>query len=196
MPRLIAEVCWSSPLASSEADARPGQRKPVSFRHGACHQFRGALHKPADTKKAARFRCRLICVAWGGRWGSNPRPLESQSRALPTELRPPWKPVNSFTRAATGPAHLLCDSRPVANLAPRGGFEPPTNSLEGYCSIRLSYRGRTLAFYPKSGRGREIRTPDILLPKQARYQTALYPEWFFANLRRRQMIRASSHSSQ
>ena len=27
------------------------------------------------------------------------------------------------------------------------------------------------------GRGREIRTPDILLPKQARYQTALYPEY-------------------
>ena len=30
--------------------------------------------------------------------------------------------------------------------------------------------------YPHEfGRGREIRTPDILLPKQARYQTALYP---------------------
>ena len=26
------------------------------------------------------------------------------------------------------------------------------------------------------GRGREIWTPDILLPKQARYQTALYPD--------------------
>jgi hypothetical protein len=26
------------------------------------------------------------------------------------------------------------------------------------------------------GRGGEIRTPDILLPKQARYQTALHPE--------------------
>lgn len=25
------------------------------------------------------------------------------------------------------------------------------------------------------GRGREIRTPDILVPNQARYQTALYP---------------------
>ena len=25
------------------------------------------------------------------------------------------------------------------------------------------------------GRGRGIRTPDILLPKQTRYQTALYP---------------------
>ena len=30
----------------------------------------------------------------------------------------------------------------------------------------------------KVGRGREIRTPDILLPKQARYQTALYPDAF------------------
>lgn len=27
------------------------------------------------------------------------------------------------------------------------------------------------------GRGRGIRTPDILLPKQARYRTALYPEF-------------------
>ncbi|GBH16147.1 hypothetical protein KPSA3_02085 [Pseudomonas syringae pv. actinidiae] len=25
------------------------------------------------------------------------------------------------------------------------------------------------------GRGKGIRTPDILLPKQARYRTALYP---------------------
>ena len=37
--------------------------------------------------------------------------------------------------------------------------------------------------YPRmaqdNGRGREIRTPDILLPKQARYQTALYPDIFF-----------------
>jgi hypothetical protein len=29
----------------------------------------------------------------------------------------------------------------------------------------------------ESGRGREIRTPDILLPKQTRYQTALYPDF-------------------
>src|SRR5690606_35282756 len=27
-----------------------------------------------------------------------------------------------------------------------------------------------------NGRGREIRTPDILVPNQARYRTALYPE--------------------
>lgn len=32
------------------------------------------------------------------------------------------------------------------------------------------------------GRGREIRTPDILLPKQARYQTALYPVFVMTRL--------------
>ena len=60
----------------------------------------------------------------------NPLPPESQSGALPGELRPPW---TGLTR-------------------------------------------KTAFSWPKSGRGREIRTPDILLPKQARYQTALYPD--------------------
>ena len=52
------------------------------------------------------------------------------------------------------------------------GLEPATAGLEGRCSIRLSYGRRNLG---PIGRGRGIRTPDILLPKQARYQTALYP---------------------
>ena len=30
-------------------------------------------------------------LKWGDRRGLNPRQLESQSRALPTELRPPQK---------------------------------------------------------------------------------------------------------
>ena len=51
------------------------------------------------------------------------------------------------------------------------GLEPATLGLEGRCSIQMSYRR-------EHGRGREIRTPDILLPKQARYQTALYPEFY------------------
>ena len=115
-------------------------------------------------------------LKWGGRWGSNPRPLESQSRALPAELRPP-------------PENLCQVARPT-------GLEPATVGLEGRCSIRLSYGrivSRIIGTFPSSrhardkrraahrrrqsqnGRGRGIRTPDILLPKQARYQTALYP---------------------
>ena len=61
-------------------------------------------------------------------------------------------------------------------MARPAGIEPATLGLEGRCSIRLSY-GRISAWGRiKIGRGREIRTPDILLPKQARYQTALYPD--------------------
>ena len=62
-------------------------------------------------------------------------------------------------------------------MARPAGLEPATIRLEGGCSIQLSY-GRLTVRPPEhseNGRGREIRTPDILLPKQARYQTALYP---------------------
>src|SRR6478672_12047072 len=43
--------------------------------------------------------------------------------------------------------------------------------------LELWHRPRCSTNGPRSesGRGRGIRTPDILLPKQARYQTALYP---------------------
>ena len=63
-------------------------------------------------------------------------------------------------------------------MARPAGLEPATTRLEGGCSIQLSYGRLTVRppEYPEIGRGREIRTPDILLPKQARYQTALYPE--------------------
>ncbi len=78
-------------------------------------------------------------------------------------------------------------------LARPTGLEPATVGLEGRCSIRLSYgrisgwivakkptrKGIALNHPPatagQGGRGRGIRTPDTLLPKQVRYQAALYP---------------------
>ena len=61
-------------------------------------------------------------------------------------------------------------------LACPTGIEPVTPSLEGWCSIRLSYgHVSDRADLRNSGRGGEIRTPDILLPKQARYQAAIHP---------------------
>src|SRR5258706_2687088 len=62
---------------------------------------------------------------------------------------------------------------PFLKLARPTGFEPVTPGLEGRCSIRMSY-GR-FSILTVVGRGGGIRTPDILLPKQVRYQTALHP---------------------
>ena len=68
-------------------------------------------------------------------------------------------------------------------LACPTGFAPVTLCLEGRCSIQLSYGQLTYQiklnrayFTCLYGRGGEIRTPDILLPKQARYQATLHPE--------------------
>lgn len=64
-------------------------------------------------------------------------------------------------------------------MARPAGFEPATTRLEGGCSIQLSY-GRMLETNLRRlvqiGRSGGIRTPDILLPKQTRYRTALHSE--------------------
>ncbi len=58
------------------------------------------------------------------------------------------------------------------------GFEPATIRLEGGCSIQLSYGRKVNPGKTDKGigRGGGIRTLDILLPKQARYQAALRPD--------------------
>ena len=88
---------------------------------------------------------------WGGKWDSNPRQPESQSGTLPTELFPP----SNF-----GPPDRVrtCDPR----------LRRPMLYPTELRAVRHSVEIRT-------GRGEGIRTPDILLPKQARYQTTLHP---------------------
>ena len=65
------------------------------------------------------------------------------------------------------------------DLACPEGIEPPTHSLEGCCSIQLSYgqmdERPTLWAFP-IGRSDRIRTYDPLVPNQMRYQTALRSE--------------------
>src|SRR5690606_15420509 len=71
-------------------------------------------------------------------------------------------------------------SRQPGRLTRQEGLEPPTHSLEGCCSIHLSYwrfttGGIANAYQPRNDRGGRIRTGDLLLPKQARYRTTLRP---------------------
>src|SRR5664279_5279479 len=71
----------------------------------------------------------------------------------------------------------------MGSLVSPAGIEPATHSLEGCCSIRLSYEDETGR---EIGRGDRIRTYDPLLPKQVRYQTALHPD---ANLTQQRLRR-------
>ena len=58
----------------------------------------------------------------------------------------------------------------LARVEPSERFELPTNAFEAHYSIPLSYEGNL-------GRGRVIRTLDLLLPKQALHQAELYPDY-------------------
>src|SRR5262245_21667344 len=94
----------------------------------------------------------------GERGDSNPRPLGPQPSALSAELRPP-SPVNSSAGTSPDPA------RPA-------GIEPATPSLEGSCSVRLSY-GRLCIVWS----GREDLNLRPPAPKAgALYQAALRPD--------------------
>ena len=77
---------------------------------------------PRQQRKSGVRGSRFLAV-WGGRWDSNPRRLESQSRALPTELRPPLRPV--YTLPAPQQADQpVCNAHPVAKWRPEEDSNP------------------------------------------------------------------------
>jgi hypothetical protein len=84
---------------------------------------------------------------------------------------------------------VLKKARPTNAAARRrlvspAGIEPATHSLEGCCSIRLSYEDEGER---EIGRGDRIRTYDPLVPNQVRYQTALHPDADLPQQRTRRM---------
>ena len=74
---------------------------------------------------------------WGGWRGSNPRPPDPQSGALPAALQPP--------HIILGSIKLVC---PV-------GLEPTTPGLEVQCSIQLSHG------HPGAADGTRTRNPQL-----------------------------------
>ena len=94
---------------------------------------------------------------WGGRWDLNPRQPESQSGALPTELRPPKLTLLPGSRGAPGrirtcdhplrrrvlyPAELRALYESVTILEKvvgETGFEPATPWTQTKCATKLRY---------------------------------------------------------
>ena len=66
--------------------------------------------------------------------------------------------------------HLASD--PAGFADPRERYPGPKSCIERTLRVKYGGEGGTR----KAGRGGGIRTPDPLLPKQMRYQTALRPD--------------------
>ena len=71
-------------------------------------------------------------MKWGGRWDSNPRRPESQSGALPTELRPPSSNC-SVPHARYVAVHQPVPIRPTKAPSGAPGRTAPFPSMVGVC---------------------------------------------------------------
>ena len=115
---------------------------------------------------------RSLDIFWGGRWGSNPRQLESQSRTLPLSY---GRHLKRFKQLKTGAPDRTRTCYPRLR---RPVLYP--DELRAHKKV-LCHTERRLVVQAMGsticiGRGERIRTFDILVPNQARYRAALRPE--------------------
>ncbi len=103
--------CRTRSKRSDAARARDGPP-----RHTSCAAKQKRKSRLSYCVSARRQDVPSRTKTWGGRWDSNPRRPESQSGALPTELRPPWSNclarLAGFEPATLGLAYQLPFSRP------------------------------------------------------------------------------------
>ena len=124
----------------------------------------------AQNKKGPALRS--LDIFWGGRWGSNPRQLESQSRTLPLSY---GRHLKRFKQLKTGAPDRTRTCyprlrRPV--LYPDELRARKKVLCQTERRLVVQAMGSTICI----GRGERIRTFDILVPNQARYRAALRPE--------------------
>ena len=109
----------------------------------------------------------LLKIGWGGRGDSNPRPLEPQSSALTTELRPPLKRPSSMVRYITMKVYKrrIQSKLPCIRRSPVRGQAGLQLAVASFDTIQAS---RAFAGAPGG-----IRTPDPLLRRQLLYPAEL-----------------------
>jgi hypothetical protein len=116
-------------------------------------------------------------IKWGGRWDSNPRRPESQSGALPAELRPPSScPINHSRRLPSGhpgarqdcafafPDRHASAPAPQSKIVPDDFVEPATVAVSRPAIRANGAPGRTRTCDPRLRRPMlypaELRAPS------------------------------------
>ena len=82
-----------------------------------------------------------------------------------------WK-LQGLTRRRLGMPKLFMARATAPMFSGRDGSTRTTQRLAWKFGI-----GFGVLFWPKNGRGGEIRTPDLVVPIHARCQTTLRPDW-------------------